>query len=123
MLERMGACRASGQLTILGRASDRPGAVRPCPAATLSARDESAPRHHARGQRFDMGADIARAGEPDAVAVLEDVLEGAAELADAVRTAGDEWMERDRTHQGLARGLIEQLVELVDDQIGELRRG
>jgi len=51
-----------------------------------------APWHDARGKALDVRADVAGAGEPDAVAVADDVLERAAELPDAVRAAHDERM-------------------------------
>jgi hypothetical protein len=54
--------------------------------------------------------------------MFEDVLERTAQPPDTVRAAGDERVERDRAHERLARGLRQHLVELVDDQIGELVR-
>src|SRR6185503_7082991 len=84
--------------------------------ALVAARDDSL------RQPLDVGADIAWAREPDAVAVTGDVLEGASELADAVWAAHHERVERDRADERLALGLGEHLVELVDDQVGELGR-
>src|SRR5688500_6197841 len=48
-----------------------------------------AARHYARRQAFDVLADVARAREPDAVAVPQDVVHDAAELAQPVRLAED----------------------------------
>src|SRR5438128_296838 len=82
----------------------------------------AAARYDAGRQRLDVGVDVARAREPHAVAVLEDVLQRATQTADAIGTAEHERVERDRAHQRLARGLGEHLVELVHDQVGELLR-
>src|SRR5688572_32662143 len=73
----------------------------------------AATRHGAGRQRLDVGVDVALAREPHAVTMLEDVLQGAAQTADAVRPAEHEGMQRDRAHQRLARRLREHLVELV----------
>src|SRR5439155_12084487 len=83
----------------------------------------AAARNNARRQRLDVRVDVARAREPDPIAVLENVLQRPAQPADAIRAAEDERVERDRAHERLARRLREHLVELVDDQIGELVRG
>src|SRR5262249_13652350 len=83
----------------------------------------AAARHDAGGQRFDVAADVARARQPHAIAVAQDVLEGAAQPTDAVRPAEHERVERDRAHQRLARRLLEHLVELVHDHVRELVRG
>ena len=69
-----------------------------------------------------MGADLAGAREPDAVAVPGDVLERASQLRQAVGPADDERVQRDRAHERLARRLAQQLVELVHDHVGELAR-
>jgi hypothetical protein len=60
-------------------------------------------------------ADVPRAGDPHAVAVGEDVLEGPAELADAIRPARHEGMQRGRADERLAARLREHLVELVHE--------
>src|SRR5437660_2476218 len=96
---------------IFMKASSRWAAPR---AASAASRDD------AGGQRLDVGADVARPRQPHAITVLADVLERAAQPADAVRPTGDERVERDRAHQRLAGRLGEHLVELVDDQIREL---
>src|SRR5882724_5869968 len=80
-------------------------------------------RHDTSGQRLDVRADVARTRQPHAVRAPEDVLERLPEPADPVWPPGDERMERDRAHERLARRLLEHLVELVDDQVGELVRG
>src|SRR5207249_6985711 len=81
-----------------------------------------APRHGAGRERLDVGADVAWAREPDAIAMREDVLQRAAQPADAVGAAEDERVQRDRAHERLARRLREHLVELVHDHGGELFR-
>src|SRR5262245_19487042 len=47
-------------------------------------------RHHPGRQRLDMRADLARARQPHAVPVLEDVLQGPAQPPDPVRPAEHE---------------------------------
>src|SRR5215471_16329618 len=83
----------------------------------------SASRYDAWSEGLDVRADLAGAREPHAVAVLQDVLEGAAQPADPVRAPDDEGMEGDRAHEGLAHGLREHLIELVHDHLRELVGG
>src|SRR5579864_1817451 len=73
----------------------------------------AAARDDAGGERLDVGADIAGPGDPHAIPVPQDVLERAAQAADAIRAAEDEGMERDRADQRLAGRLGQHLVELV----------
>src|SRR5881409_2585493 len=74
-------------------------------------------------QALDVGADLAGAREPDAIAVTDDVLQRAPQLRQPIRPAHHERVQRDRAHERLARRLPEQLVELVHDHVGELARG
>src|SRR5215470_11019451 len=46
-----------------------------------------------------------------------------AQRAQTERLADDESMQRQRTNQRLALGLIEHFLELVDDHVGELAAG
>src|SRR4029453_9980330 len=98
----------------------RDGSSGPWSRASLNS---TASRDGPRRQRLDVGADGAGARQPHPIRMLEDVLQRAAQPADAVRPAGNERMERDRAHERLAGRLREQLVELVDDELGELVRG
>ena len=53
---------------------------------------------------------------------FDEVLQGAAQVAQPVGLAHEVGMQRDAHHQRLARRLLEHLVELVDDHVGELAR-
>src|SRR5215475_13839090 len=94
----------------------------PLTRPSIAESDVVASRHGAFREALDMGADVSRASEPHALAMARDVLERAAELADPVRPAHDERMERDRADERLPLGLSEHLVKLVHDQVGELAR-
>ncbi len=63
--------------------------------------------------------DRAGGGEPDVVARLLDVAEGAAERAQPEGLAHDERVQRDAEHQGLLAGLPDHLVVIGDDHVGE----
>jgi len=39
------------------------------------------------------------------------------------RLAADEWVERDRHHQGLLFGLLDHLLKLVDNHVAEFAAG
>src|ERR1700730_964390 len=73
--------------------------------------------HDAGRKRLDVGADVARPRDPHAIPGAEDVLERAAQAADAVRAAEHERVERDGADQRLARGLGQHLVKLVGDHL------
>src|SRR6266850_1028579 len=88
------------------------GSTTPIFMAISSWLASAAARHDAGRQRFDVGADLARAREPDAIAMLQDVLQRPAQPADTVRTAEHERVQRDRAHERLARRLGQHLVEL-----------
>src|SRR5437773_5498264 len=90
------------------------------PGASSPRLASSAPRDGAVSERLHVRADVARSRQPDAVPMFQDVLEGPAQPADPIRTTDDERMQRDRSHERLARRLREHLVELVDDHVGEL---
>src|SRR5947207_2815378 len=79
-----------------------------------------APGYDALREGLDVRADVPRAREPHALAMAGDVLERSAELADPVRAAHDERVQRDGAHERLAVGLSQHLVELVHDQVGKL---
>src|SRR5947209_181541 len=69
--------------------------------------------------------DISRTRVPDAVLVLvlDAMTNGLTHGAKAKWLARDESVQRQREYQRLALGLFEQLVELIDDHIGELAPG
>src|SRR5437870_10460717 len=78
----------------------------------------AAARYDAGRQRLDVGVDVARAREPHAVAVLENVLQRATQTADAIGTAEHERVERDRAHQRLAGRRREHHGALIYDDVG-----
>src|SRR5688572_32452617 len=97
------------------------------PAPMIAMRIRSVPEFPAAGydahrQAFYVSANLARPRQPDAIAMLRDVLDHAAEVAQAVRLAQDEGMQDDGHHQGPARRFREHLVELVDEVIAEKMR-
>ena len=49
-----------------------------------------------------MGTDITWPGEPDMLAITQDVLEQSPQLTKAVRTSHDEGMQGDWTHERLS---------------------
>src|SRR5260370_26328478 len=63
-----------------------------------SACDSPAARHGAGGGRFDVGADVAGARDPDAIPLPQDVLEGPPPPPDGVRAAENQRVERERAH-------------------------
>src|SRR5215813_5819813 len=68
--------------------------------------------------------DVARARHPDAVLALVDaMLDRLAQRPQPERLTDDETVQREREHQRLALGLLEHLLELVDDHLGELAAG
>src|SRR5262249_60953530 len=81
------------------------------PPGLLSARNDAGPKP------LHVGADLAGTREPDAIAVARHVLQRAAQLRQAIRSAHDERMQRDRAHERLALGLPQHLVELIDDHV------
>src|SRR5919204_2910891 len=91
--------------------------------APLLSSGSTAAGHDAAGQGFHVGIDLARAREPYPLAVLDDVLEGAAQTPDAIGPTHHERVERDRAHERLARRLREHLVELIHDHVREFCRG
>src|SRR4029077_15524190 len=71
-------------------------------------------------QALAMARDLAGRGDPQPIAVAEDVADGVAESAQAERLADDEGVHRDREDQRVFSGLLQHLVELVDHHLGEL---
>ena len=71
-----------------------------------------------------MPDDRARPREPDAVGarMLDDIAQDPAKLGQTVRLADDEGMKRERVAERLLHALLEHLVDLVDDHVGELPR-
>jgi len=59
---------------------------------------------------------------PDTRPMLRDMRERAAQLAQPMRLAAHVRMQRDRAHQRGIRRLFQHLVELIDDEIGEVLR-
>src|SRR6185295_10424617 len=100
-----------------------PPIVHAPPGALAShAREASRAGNDAGSERLDVCGDLAGTREPDAVPVLQDVLERAAKPVNPVRPPRDERMERDRAHEWLPAGLLEHLVELIHDHLRELVR-
>ena len=68
-----------------------------------------------------MARDRAGRGEPDRVAMRGDVAQRALEMPQPVRLADDVGVQRDAHHQRPRLRLLQHLVELVDDHVGEVR--
>src|SRR5439155_17311851 len=70
-------------------------------------------------RRGEMLGDLAGGREPDAVRRRAHVLQRAPQMRQPERLADDERMNRNAEDQRLLFGLLEHLVELVDDHVGE----
>src|SRR4029453_9510719 len=79
--------------------------------------DRSAARNHAGREGLHVRTDLARAREPDAVAMREDVLERATQAAQPIRAPDHERVQGDRTHERLAGRPREPLVEMMADTL------
>src|ERR1700731_217117 len=78
---------------------------------------DSTPRNNTLPHRETILRDIAGAGVPDAIPVfvLDAMSNRLAQGAQAERLADDESVQRQCKNQRLALGLLEHLLELVDD--------
>src|SRR5215472_1845559 len=74
-------------------------------------------------QAFAVACDLAGCGDPQPVAMAQDVANGVAESAQAERLADDEGMHRNRKDQRVFARLVQHLVKLVDNHLGELAAG
>jgi hypothetical protein len=71
-------------------------------------------------QALAIARDRAGRGDPQPIAVADDVADGVAERAQTERLADDERVHRDREDQRVFSRLLRHLVELVDHHLGEL---
>src|ERR1700704_3816485 len=81
--------------------------------------------HRALGQCETMLRDVARAREPYRILALVGgaMLDGLAQRPQPERLADDESVQREREDQGVPVRLLEHLLELVHEHVGELAPG
>src|SRR5215470_15688203 len=87
--------------------------------------DASTPRNDTFRQREAVLRDVsgARVPDPILVLVLDAMLDGLPHRPKPERLADDEAVQGQRVDERLSLGLLEQLLELVDDHLGELAAG
>src|SRR6266576_4138983 len=87
--------------------------------------DASTPWNETLRQREAVFRDVsgARVPDPILVLVLDAMLDGLPHRPKPERLAHDEAVQGQRIDERLALGLLEQLLELVDDHLGELAAG
>src|SRR4051795_6655689 len=100
-----------------GTAGRAPPADLIAPALSLRARDG------ALRQGLAIAGDLARGGDPQIVAVRHDLTERPAKRAYPERLADDERVQRHCHDQRVFARLVQHLVELVGDHLGELPAG
>src|SRR5215469_7734246 len=74
-------------------------------------------------QAFAVACNLAGRGDPQPITMPYDVSDGIPEGAQAERLANDERMQRNREHKRVFARLLQHLIELVDDHLGELPSG
>ena len=82
-------------------------------------------RNHPGWEREAVCRDVPCPSKPDPlrVLVLDAVFDRLSQRSQAERLADDEAMERQREHKRVPLGLLQHLLELIDDHISELAAG